>query len=137
MADPAETRALVRRYLDAFNASDFDAMEATLHEDVAHDANQGGREIGREAFRRFNMEMARHYDERLSDVVVMVDEHGSRAAAEFTVRGIYRETADGMPKAADQSYALPVGIFFVVDDGEITRVSTYYNLADWKRQVGS
>ena len=136
MADPTSTRALVRRYLEAFNASDFDAMEATLHEDVAHDVNQGEREIGREAFRRFNMEMARHYDERLSDIAVMVDEHGTRAAAEFTVRGIYRETADDMPPASDQSYAVPAGIFFAVDDDRITRVSTYYNLADWKRQVG-
>ena len=136
MADPTETRALVRRYLDAFNASDFDAMEATLHEDVAHDVNQGEREVGREAFRRFNMEMARHYDERLADIVVMVDEHGTRAAAEFTVRGVYRETAEGMPPAADQSYSLPAGIFFDIEDGTISRVSTYYNLSEWKRQVG-
>ena len=136
MADPQETRALVRRYLDAFNASDFDAMEETLHEDVAHDVNQGEREIGRDAFRRFNMDMARHYDERLSDIVVMVDEHGGRAAAEFTVRGIYRATAEGVPHAADQSYSLPAGIFFAIEDGEIVRVSTYYNLADWKKQVG-
>lgn len=135
MADPASTRALVRRYLDAFNASDFDAMEDTLAEDVAHDINQGGREIGRDAFRRFNMAMARHYDERLADVAVMVDEHGTRAAAEFTVRGVYRETAEGMPPAADQSYSLPAGIFFAVEDDAITRVSTYYNLAEWKRQV--
>ena len=137
MADPQDTRALVRRYLDAFNASDFDAMEAVLHEDVAHDVNQGERQIGRDAFRRFNMEMARHYDEQLADIVVMVDEHGGRAAAEFTVRGVYRETAPDMPAASDQSYSLPAGIFFEVYDGEITRVSTYYNLAEWKRQVGT
>ena len=131
-----DTRALVRRYLDAFNASDFEAMEATLHEDVAHDVNQGGREVGREAFRRFNMTMARHYDEQLSDIVVMTDEGGHRAAAEFTVRGTYRETAEGLPPARDQSYSLPAGIFFEVDDGLITRVSTHYNLEEWKRQVG-
>lgn len=136
MPDPAETRALVRRYLDAFNTSDFDAMEATLHEDVAHDVNQGERQIGRDAFRRFNMEMARHYDEKLADVVVMVDEHGGRAAAEFTVRGTYRETVKGLPPARDQSYSLPAGIFFEAEDDAITRVSTYYNLEEWKRQVG-
>ena len=137
MASPQDTRALVRRYLDAFNASDFDAMEATLHEDVAHDINQGGREVGREAFRRFNMQMARHYDERLSDIVIMTDEHGGRAAAEFTVRGTYRETAEGLPPAHDQSYSLPAGIFFEVDEGQITRVTTYYDLEEWKRQVSA
>ena len=46
--NPDETRALVRRYLDAFNASDHDAMLAVLAEDVVHDINQGGREIGKE-----------------------------------------------------------------------------------------
>ena len=136
MPSPDHTKTLVRRYLDAFNASDFDAMEATLHEDVAHDVNQGEREIGREAFRRFNLEMARHYDEQLSDIVVMVDETGGRAAAEFTVRGTYRETQGDLPAASGQSYSLPAAILFEVDDERITRVTTYYNLSEWKRQVG-
>ena len=136
MPSPDQTRTLVRRYLDAFNASDFEVMEAVLHEDVAHDVNQGQREIGREAFRRFNAEMARHYDETLSDIVVMVDESGARAAAEFTVRGIYRDTHGDLPAATGQSYSLPAAILFEVDEEAITRVTTYYNLTDWKQQVG-
>ena len=92
-----ETRVLVRRYLEAFNASDHEAMLALLAEDVAHDINQGGREIGKEKFRWFNAKMSRHYDEQLGDIVIMVDETGTHAAAEFTVRGTYLETADGLP----------------------------------------
>src|SRR5690606_35413322 len=68
----ADTKALIRRYLDAFNASDRDAMLDCLSDDVVHDINQGGREIGKEKFKWFNAEMARHYDEQLTDIAIMV-----------------------------------------------------------------
>lgn len=131
----ADTRALIERYFSAFNASDFDAMEHLLHEDVAHDINQGGREIGRDAFRRFNAMMSRHYRETLRDIEIMVSESGVRAAAEFTVDGEYIATAEGLPPADGQSYSLPAGIFFEVDDGRISRVTTYYNLKQWIAQI--
>lgn len=131
----ADTKALIERYLAAFNASDWDGLLDCLHEDVAHDVNQGGREIGKEKFRWFNAEMARHYDEQLSDIVVMVAEGGVRAAAECTVHGTYKTTAEGLPKATGQTYTVPVGIFFEIDDGLISRVTTYYNLNDWITQV--
>ena len=132
----ADTIALVRRYIDAFNAGDRDAMLACLADDVAHDINQGERQIGKDKFRWFLGMMDRHYRERLEDVVVMAGQGGGRAAAEFTVRGTYLSTAEGLPEASGQSYALPAGIFFEVDDGLISRVTTYYNLADWTAQVG-
>ena len=131
----SETRALIKRYFDAFNASDYQAMADCLHEDVAHDINQGGREIGREAFRQFNAQMSRNYRETLRDIEIMVSESGIRAAAEFTVDGQYLATADGLPAANGQSYSLPAGIFFEVDDGLISRVTTYYDLKDWIAQV--
>lgn len=130
-----ETRDLIGRYLAAFNASDSEAMLACLHDDVAHDINQGGREIGKEKFRWFNAEMARHYDEELSDIVILTGQGGSRAAAEFTVRGTYRATAGGLPEARGQGYTLPAGIFFEIDDELISRVTTCYNLQNWIEQV--
>ena len=130
-----ETRVLVRRYLEAFNASDHEAMLALLAEDVAHDINQGGREIGKEKFRWFNAMMSRHYEETLGDIEIMVNGSGSRAAAEFTVRGTYLASAEGFPPANGQTYSLPAGIFFEIDDGLISRVTTAYNLNDWVAQV--
>ncbi|WP_394688342.1 ketosteroid isomerase-related protein [Hoeflea sp.] len=130
-----DTATLIRTYLDAFNAKDFDAMLACLGEDVIHDVNQGGREIGREKFRWFNAKMTRHYDENLADIEIMVNASGSRAAAEFTVHGSYLATDEGLPEANGQRYTLPAGIFFEIDDGAISRVSTTYNLNDWIAQV--
>ena len=131
----AETIKLVERYVAAFNAGDNDGMLACLSEDVAHDINQGGREIGKDKFRWFLGMMDKHYREELSDVVVMAGQGGSRASAEVPVRGTYLSTAEGLPEANGQTYSLPAGIFFEIDDGLISRVTTYYNLADWMAQV--
>lgn len=132
---PNETRDLIERYYAAFNKGDAAGMLDCLTEDVAHDINQGGRQSGKEAFAAFLAHMDRCYRERLTDMVIMVDETGKRAAAEFVVHGEYLATDEGLPKAQGQTYVLPAGTFFDIADGRIARVSVYYNLADWTRQV--
>ena len=129
------TLALVALYYDAFNALDFETMLGCLAEDVVHDINQGSRETGKDTFRAFMGRMDSAYSEQLRDMMVMASEDGSRAAAEFTVHGIYRQADEGLPPAHGQSYVLPAGAFLTVRDEKITRVSTYYNLADWIAQV--
>ena len=126
---------LVAAYYAAFNAGDFDAMLALLTEDVAHDINQGDRQTGRDAFSAFMAHMDECYTERLTDIVVLTSKGGTRAAAEFTVHGTYKATDSGLPPASGQTYVLPAGAFFDLRDGQIARVSNYYNLADWLRQV--
>jgi len=128
---------LIHAYYAAFNAGDADAMLALLTDDVRHDINQGGTEAGRAAFAAFLGEMARCYRERLSDVVVLVDASGTRAAAEYVVHGEYLAAQEGLPAAHGQRYDLPGGAFFTLRDGKIARVSNYYNLPDWLAQVGA
>jgi steroid delta-isomerase-like uncharacterized protein len=129
------SEALVRRYYEAFNRGDAEAMLACLADDVAHDVNQGMRRKGKDRFRDFCRHMARCYKEELSDIAVMVSEDGQRAAAEFNVKGRYLETDEGLPPAKGQAYTLPAGTFFAIENGRITRVTTYYNLTDWLVQV--
>jgi steroid delta-isomerase-like uncharacterized protein len=128
--------ALIARYYTAFNAGDSEGMLACLSNDVAHDINQGGRQDGKAAFRTFLAHMDRCYRERLTDIVIMANDDGSRASAEFIVHGEYLATDEGLPEAAGQTYVLPAGAFFDVEEGAISRVSVYYNLADWIAQVG-
>lgn len=130
-----DAEVLIRRYYDAFNRGDRAAMLDLLAEDVAHDVNQGGREVGRDAFAAFMARMDRCYRERLEEVVVMTDASGARAAAEYVVHGTYLATDEGLPEAAGQTYVLPGGAFFEVRGGRIARVTNTYNLADWLRQV--
>ena len=130
-----KTASLIRDYYKAFNAGDSDAMLAFLTADVIHDVNQGERRQGLEKFRAFNARMDHHYKEELKDIAVMVSKDGMRAAAEFNVHGVYRNTDEGLPPASGQKYNLPAGTFFVIRDGKIARVTTYYNLTEWITQV--
>ncbi|MDG4650428.1 ketosteroid isomerase-related protein [Roseibacterium sp. SDUM158017] len=130
-------RDVVSRYYAAFNEGDVEAMLACLSPDVAHHVNEGGVRTGTAAFAAFCAHMNRCYEERLTDIVVMASPDGSRAAAEFTVNGRYLATDEGLPEARGQRYVLPAGGFFGIEDGRIARVVTYYNLADWVRQVSA
>ena len=130
-----ETITLIERYYVAFNAGDNEGMLACLSDDVAHDVNQGRRRTGKAAFREFQKHMERSYAEQLEGVTIMATPDGARAAAEFIVLGTYIETDEALPPASGQTYRLPAGTFFEVKDGQITRVTTYYNLADWLAQI--
>ena len=127
---------LVLTYYAAFNRGDWDGMLALLSDDVAHDLNQGAREVGREAFAAFLARMDSSYREQLRDIVVLASLDGDRAAAEYVVHGQYLRSDEGLPPAQGQTYVLPGGAFFDIRDDRIARVSNYYNLQDWIRQVG-
>ncbi len=129
------TADIVRAYYDRFNAGDWEGMLALLSEDVAHDLNQGGREVGRNAFRAFLTRMEGSYKERLEDIVILGD--GPRIAAEYLVVGKYLKTDEGLPPATGQTYRLPGGAFFDVAGGRINRVTNYYNLEQWLRLIGA
>lgn len=131
----ADTVALIERYYAAFNAGDSAGMLACLAEDVLHDVNQGSRRTGKAAFRDFTAHMERCFAEQLESIAVMATADGSRAAAEFDVLGTYVETDEGLPPAMGQTYRLSAGAFFEVEGGLITRVTTYYNLAAWLKQI--
>ena len=130
-------QALIAAYYAAFNAGDAPSMLALLTDDVAHDINQGGREVGRDRFAAFLDHMNRCYRERLEDIVIMTTPDGTRGAAEFTVHGDYLVTDAGLPEARGQHYVLPAGAFFAFRDGRIARVTNTYNLQDWLAQVGA
>lgn len=130
-----DSLALLDRYYAAFNAGDWECMLDCLDEDVMHDVNQGERQQGKPAFRTFMAHMDRCYSEQLRDIVTMASADGARAAAEFTVHGTYKATDEGLPEAHGQQYVLPAGAFFAIERGLITRVTLYYNLADWEAQV--
>ena len=131
----AATKTLIETYYAAFNRGDSDGMLALLADDVIHDVNQGERRVGKDRVKAFNARMAHNYQERLEGIVVMVSDDGKRAAAEFNVHGVYKNTDEGLPAASGQTYVLPAGTFFEVKGGKIARVTTYYNLTDWLLQV--
>lgn len=127
--------ATIAAYYAAFNAGDTAGMIATLHDDFVHHVNEGSARMGKAAFADFCAHMSATYKEELREMVIMANEAGTRGAAEFVVHGQYLKTDPGLPEARGQRYVLPAGGFFSLKDGKITRVTTYYNLNDWIRQV--
>lgn len=132
-----DAKTLIQSYFTAFNAGRTDDMLALLHDEVEHHVNEGQIRRGKALFAEFNAHMTESYRETLTDLVVFANEAGDRAAAEFIVNGTYLKTDEGLPPARGQTYRLPAGSFFTLRDGKIARVTTYYNLADWTRQVSA
>ncbi|NPD16874.1 SnoaL-like domain-containing protein [Xinfangfangia sp. D13-10-4-6] len=131
----SDSRKLIETYYQAFNALNPAGMTALVSDDIEHRVNEGGIRRGREKFAEFGSHMGVSYHEELKDIVIFVNEDGSRAAAEFTVHGKYLQTDPGLPEAKGQTYILPAGSFFDIKGGQITRVTTFYNLNDWIAQV--
>jgi steroid delta-isomerase-like uncharacterized protein len=125
----------IQTYFNAFNAADVVGMLDCLDDAVAHHVNEGQVRIGKDAFRSFCQHMNECYRENLTDMVIFSNPDGSRAAAEYVVNGTYLKTDAGLPEARGQNYQLPAGSFFSLSNDKITRVVTYYNLADWTAQV--
>ncbi len=134
-----DAETTIRAYYAAFNAGDMAIFLGLMTEDISHDISQGSRETGRAAFTRFMDHMNRCYREQITDITVMTNADGTRAAAEFTVHGRYVGTDPGLPPdtgpAIGQTYILPAGAFFALREGKVARVSNHYNLGDWIRQV--
>lgn len=131
----AEAEKLIRDYYAAFNRGDMERFVALLDPKVVHEINQGGRERGVPKFRHFMARMNRCYEERLTGITIMTSKDGKRAAAEFVVHGRYLATDTGLPKAKGQRYRIPCGAFFEIRRGRIARITNYYNLTEWLRQI--
>jgi steroid delta-isomerase-like uncharacterized protein len=128
---------LIQRYYETFNSGDRESMLAMLADDVVHEINEGTAEVGRDAFRAFLGRMDRSYQEQVEDLVVFTSDNPNRAAAEFYIRGKYIATDEGLPKATGQTYHLRIGAFFEITNSKISRITNYYNLADWMKMVGA
>lgn len=135
MTATQKTLELLKQYYACFNAGDTDGMLTLMADGVVHDINQGDSELGIEAFREFFVRMNRCYRENVSDLQLFASDDGTRAAAEFIVHGTYLSTDDGLPEAQGQTYDLPAGAFFQLQNDRIIRVTMYYNLQDWLKQV--
>lgn len=131
----AATHKLIERYYQAFNAQNVEGMLDCIGPGFVHDVSQGSRRKGKRLFAEFLAHMNRSYRETLSNIDIMTNRDGSRAAAEFDLKGKYLVTDPGLPEANGQTYKLRVGAFFDIRNDKIVRVSTHYNLSDWKAQV--
>ena len=128
-------KELITTYYESFNKKDWDSFVNTLANDVEHDVNQGGCEVGKKPLKKFMEKMNISYDEKVLDLIVFTSDCGTRASAEFYIEGKYLKTDEGLPEAKGQIYKLRCGSFFSIKGGKIARVTNYYNLNEWLSQI--
>lgn len=127
---------IAKKYFDFFNQGNSEGMASLLHEDVAHEVNQGDTRKGVQLFKDFMKHMDACYKENLRDIVIMASPNAvDRVSAEFIVDGIYLKTDKGLPEARNQKYSVRAGTFFELKNGKISRITTYYNLPQWIKAV--
>lgn len=119
----------MRTYVESFNSGNEEGLLDTLHPDVVHEINEGGKEVGLDAFRKFREHMNMCYREQLRDVVYF--ENGDRGAIEFICEGEYISTDGNLPEAYGQKYSIRAAAFFEMKDEKLSRVSSFYNLREW------
>lgn len=130
------SKEIVEKYFEYFNNGSRDEMLSLLHENINHEVNQSDTRKGIQLFKEFMKHMDICYKENLRDIVVMASgKSESRVSAEFIVDGVYLKTDKGLPEARNQKYSVRAGSFFEVENGKITRVTTYYNLPQWIKAV--
>jgi steroid delta-isomerase-like uncharacterized protein len=130
---PAEET--IQRYYAAFNQKNMKAFLDMLTDDVVHEINENGTEVGKTAFEKFMARMNRCYEEKVVNLVIFSSSQKERAAAEFIIEGKYLQSDQGLPEAKGQTYRIPCGAFFTLKNDKVSRVTTYYNLKEWIRQV--
>lgn len=134
---PMTALDIAQQYYLCFNEKDWAGMLALLSNDIRHEVNQGETRVGLERYRAFLAHMDECYDERLEGLVFFTEPTGRRVACEFTVHGMYKKTDGDLLPARGQQYVLPAGAFLEVEDGKISRVTTYYNLPLWIKLVSA
>jgi steroid delta-isomerase-like uncharacterized protein len=127
-------KQVIENYYQAFNQKKWQQMLSLVDENVLHEINEGVPVQGKNEFARFLQVMDEAYDEKLTDIIIL--ENGERYAAEFICHGVYKKSQPDLPPAKGQKYSLRVGCFFELKNNKITRITNYYNLNNWLKQVG-
>jgi steroid delta-isomerase-like uncharacterized protein len=126
---------IIKKYYDAFNHKDINAILALCTEDVINDPNQGDSQAGKDKLKAFLETAWAHFDETVSDLVLMANADQSKIASEYLVRGIYYQTKPGLFPSTNQKYEIYPVTVFTVKNGKIARMTRYYNTKKWLDMV--
>lgn len=124
-----------RRYLDAWNARDADAVVASLAPDGTYqDPTTGGPISG--AALKANVEgLCAAFPDLAFEVVSKAETGDGRVAAEWIMRGTNTGSLRGLPPTG-KTIALPGSDFIETRDGLVSKVQGYFDAGTMMRQLG-
>jgi steroid delta-isomerase-like uncharacterized protein len=126
-----ECKAVVRRYVDAFNRGDLPALKALLTDDAEIQGVMGRglfdriEPVWRQLIEGYGMQL------EIEDLVA----EGNRVCARYTETGTFRKPAFGH-EPTGRSYSLVAMEFFEIRDGRIARRWGARDAASQARQLG-
>ncbi|MFB6249557.1 MAG: nuclear transport factor 2 family protein [Salinibacter sp.] len=123
-----EKHALIRRYLDAYNAFDVDGMVEPLHPDVeiknVSDGEVSAAATGVEEFRTMAEKAAELFASRRQTVTAVETEEGGGVSIDVTYEGTLAQDLPGGVEAGE-TVQLEGRSTFGFDDGKIARIVDY------------
>ncbi len=122
------SHALIERYFSALNARDIGGVIDLLDDDIVHDPRDDERQIGREAFERYLIRHFQAYRERVDAITIFTADSETRFAAEYVLAGDYVEPGANRAAGSALRYSVPGASFFEIDDGRISRITTYAHM---------
>ncbi len=126
---------IVVRYYQALFSKNLTAVMALLDPKIVHEFNQEFPEVGPAIFEEFLLKKFSHYNETIQKIDVISE--GAKASAFLQIKGSYNATYPGLPPATGQLYELNVYAFFEFNGNLISKISTFFNLGSFLRQISS
>lgn len=125
--NPDEQRAVIHRYIAAYNAFDIEGMMATIHRDIEFKNLSGGvvnaAASGAEEFLQLAEQSKRLFSARRQTVTRFVS-HGDRAVVEVAYEAVLAADLPNGHKAGE-TFRLDGRSEFVFRDGRIYRLTDY------------
>lgn len=126
---------VVKKYYEAFNNKNANAIVDLCDPDVANDLNQGDTQIGKKNLKIFLETAWAHFDEKVSNIIYMSNHDQTKIATEYLVQGVYYKTKPGLFEANNQNYEICPATIFTIKNGKIIRMTRYYNAKKWFEMV--
>jgi len=126
---------IVKKYYEAFNRKDINAILTLCKDDVINDPNQGDSQAGKEKLKTFLETAWAHFEETVHDLELMTNTDQSKIATEYLVKGKYYNSKPGLFPAKNQHYDIICTAIFTIQDGKIARITRYYNTKKWLDMV--
>ncbi|HYF97644.1 MAG TPA: hypothetical protein VD770_01535 [Coxiellaceae bacterium] len=125
---------IVENFYRFFNASEFESLFSLIDDSMIHEINYVQTK-GKDKFIDFILKNKKHYDETVSDYVLMSSDDMNCLTTKFKVKGKYVHTDDSALPASNQDYELDVINYFEIKNNKIVKGLCWFNENEFIRQV--
>ncbi len=132
----SKTYELIENFYSYFNSSRFIELFSLMDDRIVQEINYV-QTIGKNNVIENITSNKKYYNEKISNLIIMISENGCNASAQFTVNGEYLKTDDTAISASGQKYQLSVLNYFEIENNKIIKGCCFFDDDEWKCQVSN